>query len=93
MRHHRFCYEIGISHLATQIVTLAFVALLAECGTVRTSGVRNTSETYSSVIVDAGHGGYDSGAFRRYGPAAKMVMLDVAQRLERKLRESKIKPS
>ena len=77
--------------LVTRIVTLAFVALLAACGTVRTSGVKNTSKTFSTVVVDAGHGGNDSGAFRRYGPPEKMVTLDVAQRLERKLRESKIK--
>src|SRR4029450_13034229 len=59
--------------------------------TVRTPGVKNTSKTFSAVVVDAGHGGKDSGAFRRYGPPEKMVTLDVAQRLERKLRESKIK--
>ena len=41
--------------------------------------------------MDAGHGGKDSGAFRRYGPPEKMVTLDVAQRLERKLRESQLK--
>ena len=29
--------------------------------------------------------------YRRYGPPEKMVTLDVAQRLERKLRESQIK--
>ena len=53
-----------MSRLVTRIVTLAFVALLAACGTVRTSGVRNTSKTFSTVVVDAGHGGYVSGAFR-----------------------------
>ena len=58
---------------------------------MRTSGVKNTSKTFSTVVLDAGHGGKDSGAFRRYGPPEKMVTLDVAQRLDRKLRESKIK--
>jgi len=43
------------------------------------------------VVVDAGHGGKDSGAYRRYGPPEKMVALDVADRLERKLHESEIK--
>ena len=51
--------------LVTRIVTLAFVALLAACSTVGTSGVKNTSKTFSTVVVDAGHGGNDSGAFRR----------------------------
>ena len=36
-------------------------------------------------------GGKDSGAYRRYGPPEKMVALDVAQRLDRKLRESQLK--
>jgi N-acetylmuramoyl-L-alanine amidase len=77
--------------LITRIVTLAFVALLTACGTVRTSGVRNTIKTFSTVVVDAGYGGLDSGAFRRNAPPEKIVTLDVVERLERKLRESKIK--
>ena len=43
------------------------------------------------MLVDAGHGGKDSGAYRRYGPPEKMVALDVAQRLNQKLRESQLK--
>jgi N-acetylmuramoyl-L-alanine amidase len=77
--------------LVARIVTLGFVASLAACSTVGTPGVKNTSKTFSTVIVDAGHGGKDSGAFRRYGPPEKTVTLDVAQRLERRLRESEIK--
>src|SRR5499426_760200 len=77
--------------LVTRFVTLAFVASLAACSTVRTSNVRNTSKTFDTVVVDAGHGGKDSGAYRRYGPPEKMIALDVAQRLNRKLRESQLK--
>ena len=77
--------------LVTRILTLAFVASLVACSTVRTPTVKNTSKTFNTVVVDAGHGGKDSGAYRRYGPAEKMVALDVAQRLERKLRESQVK--
>jgi len=80
-----------MSHLVTRIVTVAFVATLAACSTVRTTSVKNTSKMFSTVVVDAGHGGKDSGAYRRYGPPEKMVALDVAQRLERKLHESQIK--
>src|SRR5436853_1604877 len=50
--------------------------------------VKNTSRTFTSVVVDAGHGGRDSGAYRRSGPPEKVVTLDVATRLSRKLRES-----
>jgi N-acetylmuramoyl-L-alanine amidase len=58
---------------------------------MRTAKIKNTSKTFSTVIVDAGHGGKDSGAYRRYGPPEKMIALDVAQRLNRKLRESQLK--
>jgi N-acetylmuramoyl-L-alanine amidase len=77
--------------LVTRIVTLGFVALLAACSTVGTPSVKNTSKTFTTVVVDAGHGGKDSGAYRRFGPPEKTVTLDVAQRLERRLRESQIK--
>ncbi len=75
--------------LVTRIVALAFVASFSACST--THGVKNTTKTFSTVIVDAGHGGKDSGAFRRSGPPEKNVTLDVAQRLDHKLRESQIK--
>jgi N-acetylmuramoyl-L-alanine amidase len=77
--------------LVNRIVTLAFVALLPACASMRTRAVKDTSKTFKTVVVDAGHGGKDSGAFRRYGPPEKLVALDVAQRLSRKLRESQLK--
>ena len=80
-----------MSRLVTRFITLAFVASLAACSTVGHTTVKNTSKTFSTVVVDAGHGGKDSGAYRRYGPPEKMVALDVAQRLNRKLRESQLK--
>jgi N-acetylmuramoyl-L-alanine amidase len=52
--------------------------------------LKDTSRTFTSVVVDAGHGGRDSGAYRRSGPPEKVVTLDVATRLSRKLRESQI---
>ena len=77
--------------LVNRIVTVVLVALLPACASMRTAKVKNTSKTFSTVVVDAGHGGKDSGAYRRYGPPEKMVALDVAQRLNRKLRESQLK--
>src|SRR5947207_11743440 len=74
-----------------RLVVIAFVASLTACSTVTTTGVKNTTKTFNTVVVDAGHGGKDSGAYRRYGPPEKMVALDVAQRLNRKLRESQLK--
>jgi N-acetylmuramoyl-L-alanine amidase len=74
-------------------LTLAFGLLVSmgACTTMHTGTVKNTSRTFTTVVVDAGHGGKDSGAYRRSGPPEKVVALDVAQRLERKLRESQLK--
>lgn len=80
-----------MSSQVTRLVTIALVASLAACTTVPTTAVKNTSKTFNTVVVDAGHGGKDSGAYRRYGPPEKMIALDVAQRLNRKLRESQLK--
>jgi N-acetylmuramoyl-L-alanine amidase len=80
-----------VPRLLSSFITLAFIASLAGCSTVHTSSVKNTSKTFNTVVVDAGHGGKDSGAYRRYGPPEKLVTLDVAQRLERKLHESQLK--
>src|SRR6266513_1090315 len=77
--------------LVKRIATVRLLALLPACASMRTAKVKNTSKNFSTVVVDAGHGGKDSGAYRRYGPPEKMVTLDVAQRLNSKLRESQLK--
>src|SRR5881397_1258386 len=77
--------------LVNRIATVGLLALLPACASMRTAKVKNTSKNFSTVVVDAGHGGKDSGAYRRYGPPEKVVALDVAQRLNRKLRESQLK--
>ena len=66
---------------------LALFLCLAGCATV----AKNTSHTFETVVVDAGHGGRDSGAVRRYSPPEKAVALDVALRVDRKLRESQLR--
>jgi N-acetylmuramoyl-L-alanine amidase len=64
---------------------------LAGCKTVPPpQALKNTSRSFTSVVVDAGHGGRDSGAYRRYGPPEKLVTLDVATRLSHKLRDSQL---
>jgi N-acetylmuramoyl-L-alanine amidase len=65
--------------------------LLAGCKTVSEQQAKNTSRSFTTVVVDAGHGGRDSGAYRRFGPPEKLATLDVANRLSRKLRESQLK--
>src|SRR5712691_4838406 len=80
-----------MQRLVGRIITIGFAVSFAACSTVRTPSVKNTTKTFNTVVVDAGHGGKDSGAYRRSGPPEKTVTLDVAQRLERRLRESQIK--
>jgi N-acetylmuramoyl-L-alanine amidase len=71
-------------------LAIGSLILLGACATTHKTAVKNTAKTFSTVVVDAGHGGKDNGAYRRYGPPEKIVALDVAQRLDRKLRESQI---
>src|SRR5256714_13646974 len=61
---------------------------LASCGTGPELRVKDTTRSFTTVVVDAGHGGKDNGAFRRFGGAEKNATLDVATRLAGKLRES-----
>jgi N-acetylmuramoyl-L-alanine amidase len=77
--------------LISRALAIGFLVSFGACTTVPTGGVKNTSKIFTTVVVDAGHGGKDSGTYRRSGPPEKMVTLDVAQRLERKLRESQLK--
>ena len=79
-----------MSRLVFRSLAPAILLSLASCTTVSTVRTKNTSKTFTTVVVDAGHGGKDSGAYRRYGPPEKIVALDVARRLDRKLRESQI---
>src|SRR5213596_3720736 len=76
--------------LISRALAIGLLALLAACATAP-KVTKNTSKTFSTVVVDAGHGGKDNGAYRRFGGAEKIATLDVAQRLNRKLRESELK--
>src|SRR5438067_5114994 len=76
--------------LISRALAIGLLALLAACATAP-KAAKNTSKTFATVVVDAGHGGKDNGAYRRFGGAEKIATLDVAQRLDRKLRESQLK--
>ena len=78
-----------MSRFSRYALISAACALLASCSSVSQVRVQDTTRTFTTVVVDAGHGGKDNGAFRRYGGAEKSATLDVATRLELKLRESK----
>jgi N-acetylmuramoyl-L-alanine amidase len=71
---------------------LTLPLLLASCALMPKKTVtKDTVKSFKLVVIDAGHGGKDTGAYRRYGGAEKIATLDVAQRLERKLRESQLR--
>src|SRR5216110_2644563 len=76
--------------LISRALAIGLLALLAACATAP-KAAKNTGKTFATVVVDAGHGGKDNGAYRRFGGAEKIATLDVAQRLDRKLRESQMK--
>src|ERR1700746_2279875 len=82
-----------MTRLIRRVFILVLPCLLAAWATGPIGGIatKNTSKTFTTVVVDAGHGGKDNGAYRRYGGAEKIATLDVAQRLDRKLRESQLK--
>ena len=74
-----------------RFLLLVVPILLGACATQQTGGpVKNTSKSFTTVVVDAGHGGKDLGAYRQFGGAEKIATLDVAKRLSRKLRESQL---
>jgi N-acetylmuramoyl-L-alanine amidase len=84
-------YLLWMLRLILRGFCLGLLAALTGCAILHIGGtVKNTSKTFTTVVVDAGHGGRDNGAFRRYGPPEKIVALDVAKRVERKLRESEL---
>lgn len=57
---------------------------LSGCETGRK--VKDTSRTFRTVVIDAGHGGHDTGARSRWGGMEKNAALDTALRLDPKLR-------
>jgi N-acetylmuramoyl-L-alanine amidase len=62
--------------------TLALCLFLSACAT----NVQNTSRTFHTVVIDAGHGGHDSGTRSRSGCLEKDAALAVAMELDAKLR-------
>src|SRR5437870_10547407 len=76
--------------LISRALAIGLLALLTACATAP-KAAKNTTKTFTTVVVDAGHGGKDNGAYRRFGGAEKIATTDVSERTERKLRESQLK--
>jgi N-acetylmuramoyl-L-alanine amidase len=73
------------------VLVVIAALFFTSCGTGPSLRVKDTTRSFTTVVVDAGHGGKDNGAFRRYGGAEKSATLDVATRLAAKLRESQFR--
>src|SRR5713226_8069389 len=83
-----------MSRLNFRLLLLVLSGFLGACATGRgpsETGTKDTSKSFSTIVVDAGHGGKDNGAYRKFGGAEKIATLDVAKRLSRKLSESDLK--
>ena len=65
---------------------LLALAVAALSGCESAVHVKDTSHTFRTVVIDAGHGGHDLGTRSRWGGAEKNNALDVALRLDPKLR-------
>jgi N-acetylmuramoyl-L-alanine amidase len=76
-----------MSRFVRLLLVLSLFGALSACS----SAPKSTKKNFRTVVIDAGHGGKDSGAHRRAAPPEKTVALDVARRLDRKLRESQLK--
>jgi N-acetylmuramoyl-L-alanine amidase len=86
-----FSYGVRMRRILRFVLIPATCWLLASCSSVPQARVKDTTRTFTTVVVDAGHGGKDNGAFRRYGGAEKTATLDVATRLAQKLNESQFR--
>src|SRR2546428_13474146 len=77
--------------LSFRLLVIGLSGLLAACATgprPSETGTKDTSKSFSTIVVDAGHGGKDNGAYRKFGGAGKIATLDVAKRLSPKRTES-----
>jgi N-acetylmuramoyl-L-alanine amidase len=72
---------------AAQWLLLLLTLFLSACASFEDeTGVRKTSRTFTTVVLDAGHGAHDSGARTRKGVLEKDLALDVTLRVAPKLR-------
>ena len=80
--------KIHLKNLFSKLLLPVLLALvLAGCSTTFVGGARGTGH-FDTVVIDAGHGGFDRGAKPVKGIYEKDLTLDTARRVARKLREN-----
>ncbi len=67
------------------VLRLFLLLLVAGWMTGCAGNVKDTSRTFTCVVIDAGHGGQDNGTTSRWGGREKDNALDVAMRLRPRL--------
>lgn len=71
---------------APALLLLGCIFWLSGCA--GTPQVKDTTRSFNTVVIDAGHGGYDDGAKSRWAGREKHHALDVALQLENRLRSA-----
>ncbi len=75
-------HEANASGKVRRALALAAACVAACLFSSCATGVKDTSRTFSGVVLDAGHGGHDSGTRSRYAGREKDATLDVVMRLK-----------
>lgn len=72
-----------LKRFTPQIALLAIICVIAAFGYVKTEfiGVGATADTIPTIIIDAGHGGFDGGASAADGTVEKDINLQIAQKV------------
>ena len=71
------------------LLCLAIALVLSSCETSSFSGARlQPAGFFDTVVIDAGHGGHDSGARSVFGALEKQLTLDTARRTAALLRQA-----
>ena len=76
-----------VRHAALLAAAVFALSFFSGCA----SGVKDTSRTFTGVVLDAGHGGHDSGTTSRYAGREKDATLDVVMRLRPKVQSAGFK--
>ena len=75
------------SHRLRRLLRVATAATLSLCAALPAAQAATTpaKPKFTTVVIDAGHGGHDRGAVRPIAGFEKTLALDVAKRLEKEL--------
>jgi len=79
----------GAGSQGVVVLLLALASAAAAFSTATAESGRR--DRFDAVVIDAGHGGKDEGATSPRGLVEKELVLDVTQRLARRLREGKLR--